>query len=89
MQETQAIIDRKFYVQFPGGLQKFLLDFDDAYARMDEALDIQSITSGKPSHKIPDATCLEQLFNRIRHIPELWPTITSFEQSYHNDSIML
>ena len=67
-------------MQFPGGLQKFLLDFDDAYARMDEALDIQSITSGRPSHKIPDATRLEQLFNRIRHITELRPIISSVKQ---------
>ena len=63
---------------------KFLLDFDDAYAQMDEAYDLKSILTDKTIAKIQYSTRLDQLHNRLHHIVTLHPMITASKQYAFN-----
>ena len=58
-------LNTPFTSNFPGGLQQYLLDFEEAYALLDKVEKETAASEGRVPHLVPEHACVQQLRSRL------------------------
>jgi len=71
-----VIINNPFHPSYHGGLQQFLLDLEEAYAKLDKVADEKALENEEPVQYIPDSHRLEQLRNKLLPFEAFHPMLS-------------